>query len=348
MTEWAALPQTVSTAALAFAVTLAATPLAGWLARRFDLLDRPGGYKAHRQATPLLGGLAVAAGFLPVAFGATVLWVPDKIADLLALAAGAAVILVVGVVDDARGLSAGNKLLWQGCAAAGAGVTLGLLGVRVDLFLNWPALPLTALTALWVVAVINAVNMLDNMNGLSAGLGAIGAACLAIFNLRTGEAAVALGAAALAGSCLGFLPWNWPRGRIFLGDTGSMLLGFGLASLAVMGVYTRGAELPVLAVLAPLFILAIPLLDLCLVVAIRLRSSHAPWRPDRRHISHRLVARGMGPVAAVVTVWAAMLGCGLAALLLPTTGAGEAPLLIALVGAMLVAFFAAAGTRGLP
>jgi UDP-GlcNAc:undecaprenyl-phosphate GlcNAc-1-phosphate transferase len=333
--------------AMAFALSLLLTPLARGFARRFDLVDRPGGYKAHGAATPLLGGLAVAIAFIAVAAWSTMTHAPGNMADIAAIAIGAAIIVAVGLVDDVRGMSAGNKLLWQGLAAGVAGLTLGLLGVRVDLFLNWEPLPLALLTALWVVGVTNAMNMLDNMNGLCAGLGAIAAACLAIFNLRTGEAAVALAAIALSGACLGFLPWNWPRGKVFLGDTGSMLIGFALATLSVMGVYTRGAELPILAVLAPLFVLAIPLFDAAVVIVLRLRSGCAPWAPDRRHVSHRLVARGMRPTAAVATIWAAALGCGVAALLLPTTGATEAPLLLVLVGSLLVAVFAAAGSRGL-
>ena len=336
------------TAALAGVVTLLACPVARALARRWDILDRPGGYKAHGRPTPLLGGLALAAGFLPIAIGAVVVSTPDNLSDLTALGIGAVIILIVGLIDDSRGLPPAHKLVWQAGAAAAAGVALGVMGVGIGLYLNWPAVPLTLLTAIWVVGVINALNMLDNMDGLCAGLGAIAAACLAIFNLRTGEMAVAIAAAALAGACLGFLPWNWPRGRIFLGDAGSMLVGFGLAALSVMGVYTRGAELPVLAVLAPLFILAVPLVDLVLVVALRLSAGEAPWHPDRRHVSHRLVARGLGRNTAVVSLWALMLGCGLAALLLPTTGASEAPLLIALVGTVLIAFFVAAGPRGLP
>lgn len=333
--------------AMAFALSLLLTPLARGFARRFGLVDRPRGYKAHGEATPLLGGLAVAVAFIAIAAWSTMTHAPGNMADVAAIAIGAAIIVAVGLVDDVRGMSAGNKLLWQGLAAGVAGLSLGLLGVRVDLFLNWEPLPLALLTALWVVGVTNAMNMLDNMNGLCAGLGAIAAACLAIFNLRTGEVAVALAAIALSGACLGFLPWNWPRGKVFLGDTGSMLIGFALATLSVMGVYTRGAELPILAVLAPLFVLAIPLFDAAVVVVLRLSSGDRPWAPDRRHLSHRLVARGMRPTAAVATIWAAALGCGVAALLLPTTGATEAPLLLVLVGSLLVAVFAAAGSRGL-
>ena len=132
-------------------------------------------------------------------------------------------------------------------------------------------------------------------------------------------------------ACLGFLPYNWPRARVFLGDTGSMFIGFLLAALSVMGVYTRGAHIPVLAVLTPVFVLAIPVLDAVLVVVLRVRDGQPPWVGDRRHISHRLVRRGMRPSTAVAALWAAGAACGFAALLLPTVGPTEAPLLLALL-----------------
>jgi UDP-GlcNAc:undecaprenyl-phosphate GlcNAc-1-phosphate transferase len=127
-----------------------------------------------------------------------------------------------------------------------------------------------------------------------------------------------------------------------------MFIGFLLAALSVLGVYTPGAEVPVLAVFTPLFALGIPVLDLVLVVALRLHAGHPVWVGDRRHISHRLVQRGMRPAAAVATLWAAGAACGLAALLLPTVGPGQAPLLLALLVCALGALAAAAGTRGLP
>ncbi len=341
------LTQLILALALGCAGTAVATPILRRLARRLGFLDRPAGYKAHALPTPLLGGVAVAVGFGVAALATVGGTEGGDLSELLALAVGATIILVAGLVDDARGLSAGQKLAWQGLAAGGAGLALALLGVRVNLFLGWAPLPLVLLTVIWVVGITNAVNMMDNMNGLCAGLGAIAAACLAAFNLRTGELEVALAAGALAGACLGFLLFNWPRASIFLGDTGSMLIGFSLASLSVMGVYAPGAELPVLAVLAPLMILALPILDLLAVVALRLRHGRPVWVGDRCHISHRLVARGMAPPTAVATLWAAMLGCGVAALLLPTVGVAEAPLLLLLVASMLLAVFGAAGRRGL-
>ena len=270
----------------------------------------------------------------------------QSLIGLTALGVGAAVILVAGLLDDVRGLTPYHKVILQAAAAAGAGLALALLGVRLQLFLPWPPLPIIVLTALWVVAVTNALNFLDNMDGLCAGLGAVAAAFLAAVNLRSGEVTVALAAVALAGACLGFLPYNWPRARVFLGDTGSMFIGFLLAALSVMGVYMRGAHIPVLAVLTPVFVLAIPVLDAVLVVVLRVRDGQPPWVGDRRHISHRLVRRGMRPSTAVAALWAAGAACGFAALLLPTVGPTEAPLLLALLCA-LGALAAAAGTQGL-
>jgi UDP-GlcNAc:undecaprenyl-phosphate GlcNAc-1-phosphate transferase len=330
-----------------FAAALA-TPLLMWAARWLGALDHPAGYKAHGVATPLLGGLSLAVGTV-----VAVLWVlpessREHVAGLTALGVGSLVIIVAGLLDDLHGLSPARKVVWQLGAATAAGLSLALLGVRLNLFLQWPSAPIVALTVLWVVGITNAMNFLDNMNGLCAGLAAVAAFTLSVTNLRSAEVTVAVVAAALGGACVGFLPYNWPRARIFLGDTGSMLLGFLLAALSVMGVYTRGARIPVLAVFTPLFVLGVPVLDFLLVVFIRLRAGHPPWTGDRRHISHRLVQRGMHPAAAVATLWAAGAACGLAALLLPTVGVTEAPLLLALLLCALGALAAAAGTRGLP
>jgi UDP-GlcNAc:undecaprenyl-phosphate/decaprenyl-phosphate GlcNAc-1-phosphate transferase len=334
-------------AVLGCLVAAVATPLLRRFALRRGIVDRPGGYKAHATPTPLLGGLAVAAG---VSVGVVWFVIDDPrqdLAGLVAIGVGSLIIIFAGLVDDVRRLSPSRKLAWQIAAAGAAGVSLALLGVRLDLFLSWPSLPIIALTALWVIAITNSVNFLDNMNGLCAGLGAVAGLSLAAVNLRSEAYTVATAAAALGGACLGFLPYNWPRGRVFLGDSGSMLIGFLLAALSVMGVYTRGARLPVLAVFTPLFVLGVPVLDLLLVILLRLRAGHPPWIGDRRHISHRLVRRGMDPAAAVATLWAAGAACGLGAVLLPTVGETQAPLLLALLLCALGALAAAAGTRGL-
>jgi UDP-GlcNAc:undecaprenyl-phosphate GlcNAc-1-phosphate transferase len=318
------------------------------LARRLDVQDRPRGYKQHAGVVPLLGGLAVVAGTLAgVGYG---LGIPvgSEREGLVAIAAGCGVVLVAGLVDDVRGLSAPGKLAWQAGAAGAAGGCLALLDVRLELFLGEAVLATTALTVLWAVAVTNATNLIDHANGLCAGLGALAAAALAVANLRAGAGEVALAAAALAGACLGFLPWNWPRAHVFLGDAGSMTIGFALAGLSVLGVYTPGSRAPGVAVAVPLLALAVPLLDMAVVVALRLRDGQPFWVPDRRHAVHRLVRRGLRPATAVAAVWAAGAAVGLAAWVLPVLPPGAALALLAALAAGLAAAVAAAGFRGLP
>jgi UDP-GlcNAc:undecaprenyl-phosphate GlcNAc-1-phosphate transferase len=272
---------------------------------------------------------------------------PANLIALSALAAGSVLILLTGLVDDLAGMRPAHKFLWQLIATIATGSLLAMLGVRLELFLAWPPEATIVLTVLWIVGITNAFNFLDNMNGSCAGLGAIAATSLALLNWHSGETLVASAAAALAGACLGFLPFNWPSARIFLGDTGSMFIGFSLASISVMGVYTRGAEVPVLAVFAPLVALAVPLLDAVLVVLLRLRAHRSPWVGDRRHLNHRLVRRGMRPRDAVLTLWVAGVACGAVAVALPlTTAAGS----IALIAGLLLglgALVVLAGFEGL-
>jgi UDP-GlcNAc:undecaprenyl-phosphate GlcNAc-1-phosphate transferase len=334
-----------------FLVAVVAAILVGPLliraARRFDVLDRPHGYKAHAEPTPLLGGVIVAAAAFAGSAWFVTLADRTELAALSALAAGCVVILVVGLVDDLLGMSPGRKFVWQLAATAATGTWLALLGLRLNLFLAWPPLPMIGLTVVWIVAITNAFNFLDNMNGLCAGLGAIAAASLALLNWHSGEVTVSLVSAALAGACLGFLPYNWPSARIFLGDAGSMLIGFILACISMMGVYTRGAEVPGIAVFAPLLVLAVPVLDTVLVVLLRVRARRAPWSGDRRHINHRLVRRGMRWRSAVVVLWAAGAACGGVAVILPMVGVAVGLVLISILSLGLAALVLKAGSEGL-
>lgn len=334
----------LATALTAGAVATCTTPLAAQLARRLGVLDRPRGYRRHAEATPLLGGLGVAAGAL---VGALAFRADEAAGPLLvALGAGTGIVGLCGLVDDTRGLSPRHKLAWQIAAAAAAGAVLIGSGEGLELFLDTiPGLrvPLLLLTALWVVWITNAQNLLDNANGLCAGSAALAAASLCVANVASGEAGVATANAALAGACLGFLPHNWPRARVFLGDTGSLAIGFALAALAVLGVYTRGAEAPGVAVLTPLVALALPLVDSVSVVVLRLRAGRPPWLGDRRHLSHRLARRGLGERGAVLVLWATAALCGALAASLRVLPTGLALALIALLGAALVTLALTAG-----
>jgi len=323
---------------------------APWVIRaalRWQVLDRPQGYKAHATPTPLLGGLVVAVSTFAGSVWFATASAPLDLVALSALAAGSVVILVTGLVDDLAGMRPAHKFLWQLAAPFAAGSLAAVLGVRLELFLAWPPEAIIVLTVLWIVGITNAFNFLDNMNGSCAGLGAIAAIALSLLNWHSGETHVALAAAALAGACLGFLPFNWPSARIFLGDTGSMFIGFSLALISVMGVYTRGAEVPALAVFAPLLALGVPLLDAVLVVLLRLRAHEPPWVGDRRHLNHRLVRCGMQPRDAVLTLWVAGAACGAVAVAVPLMGVtGSIVLVVALLGGLGFLVFLA-GTEGL-
>jgi UDP-GlcNAc:undecaprenyl-phosphate/decaprenyl-phosphate GlcNAc-1-phosphate transferase len=331
-------------------VTAALAPAVIRLARRLAILDRPGGYKAHGSPTPTLGGMAVAGGGIGAALGVGGTDLAGA-PGLWAIGLGFLIMLVAGAFDDLRGLSPPAKLGWQGAAAVLGGLGLVQMSAAASgapLSVWSPRLvTMLALSALWVVAVTNAVNFLDNTDGLCAGLAVVTTTALAVHLLRSGHPHLALVPAALGGACAGFLPYNWPRARIFLGDTGSLSVGFALGCLSLAGAHLAGAqgEGSILALAAPVAVLAVPVLDLVLVVALRLRAGHRVWIGDRRHLNHRLVRRGLGPAPAVMTLWAVSAACGAAALLLPTAGT---PLVIAFLVCALGTLTVAAGARGLP
>jgi len=167
-----------------------------------------------------------------------------------------------------------------------------------------------AITILWILTVINAFNFMDNMNGLCAGLGAIGATLFAIIAAANGEYLVATIGFLMCGALIGFLPWNFPNARAFLGDAGSHLVGYLLAVMAILPhFYTRLNPHP-LAVLAPLLVLAVPLLDLAQVSGFRTLRRKPFWVGDTNHLSHRLVRAGLSRTRAVLVLWLAAVVIG--------------------------------------
>jgi UDP-GlcNAc:undecaprenyl-phosphate GlcNAc-1-phosphate transferase len=285
-------------------VTLLLTPVAGRLARRLGILDHPSEQKFHRDPTPYLGGVAVAAGLVAIGFLTT-----GASAQVFVILLGGLVLGVWGLVDDWVTVRPSVKLLVQGSA----GVALWFADIRAGLF-GVEALDL-ALTVFWVVAVINAVNLLDNMDGLAAGVSAV--AALAFFGIAAarGDYLVASFALAVAGGSLGFLRYNLPPATIFLGDAGALMLGFLLAALGLKldlvgeNGFVRSA--------VPILILGVPLFDMLLVIVDRLRGRRPVFRGGTDHSSHRLATLGLshGAVAAVI-VAAEVICCALALTLL--------------------------------
>jgi len=318
---------------VAFLIAAPLTAVLSRLGRRLGTLDSPGaaGHDKVLRDVPNIGGVAiVAATLLPVAGGLLLLTAaPDSIVERLpalegyrhrveaaigpawGLVACTLAIHLLGVWDDRRSLGPLMKLLVQ---AALAGVVAGLLDTRMLTMLDaWGVaghLLSLVLTVLWIVAVTNAINFLDNMDGLAAGIAAIAATALLAATLLAEQWFVAAVLACLLGGLLGFLVFNVPPARIFMGDGGSLPVGFLLATLALRTTYVDAAD-PEFAlggawygVFMPVLVLAIPLYDLVAVSVIRLREGRMPWVGDQRHLSHRLLLRGMTPWRAVLAIWA--------------------------------------------
>jgi UDP-GlcNAc:undecaprenyl-phosphate GlcNAc-1-phosphate transferase len=315
--------------ALAFALALAGVPIVRAVAARWEVLDVPAARKVHKISTPLLGGAAVYG-----AFAATVLFNFSFSLQLKGVAVGATMVVVVGVLDDVYDLPARLKLLGQVLAAAvtmAYGVTLNVVpsGLPAATTLN------VLLTLGWFLTVTNALQFLDGMDGLAAGLGAVAALFFSMAALQTGQRYLMFLAAPLVGACLGFLPYNFRPGRtasIFLGDAGASFIGFTLAGLAVMGEWAQND--PVVALLTPMLILAVPLFDIAYVGIVRIVTgkvhSVTEWLAytGKDHMHHRFEALGLNRPESVLLIVAIAATLGLSALLLKFATPPEAVLVL--------------------
>jgi len=309
----------------AFLVSLLVLPLWMRVCLRIGLVDDPGDRKIHSEPIPLAGGVSVMTGMaVPALAAALALYLhqpspghpnvppesqPGELLlyglnrrgiELVAIFVGALGMLLLGVWDDLRELRPQVKFAGQ----LGIALLVAAAGVRITLFVHSLAFSYL-ISVLWTLTVINAFNFMDNMNGLCAGLGAIGSFCIALVAALAGQYLVALIAFLACGALLGFLPHNFPRARAFLGDAGSHLVGYLLAVLAILPHFYTHKHPRVLAVLSPLVILAIPLVDLVRVVWIRFRLGRPFYLGDNNHLSHRLVAAGMSRPGAVAWIWLA-------------------------------------------
>src|SRR5215468_3480781 len=261
---------------LSFFFALYWTPLMRKAALQLGIVDKPDGrLKKHEDATPYLGGLAVFIAFL-----FTVGVLTDFGPEILGLLLSGSIALLVGLLDDFGAMTPTQKLLGQTLAA----VVLVRSGtyIKLEFLPIWIAVPLTVL---WILAVTNALNIIDILDGLAAGVSAIAALSIVIANLMSGRYAVAFLSVVLAGAILGFLRYNFHPAKIYLGDAGSLFIGFMLAALSMNAGYTRAN---LLAVLSPILILGIPLFDLTLVMWIRWRSGMPVMKGSPDHFALRL------------------------------------------------------------
>jgi UDP-GlcNAc:undecaprenyl-phosphate GlcNAc-1-phosphate transferase len=279
------------------------TLLARWVALRVGVVSMPRTRDIHLTPVPLLGGAAIY-----VAFVVALLIFNDRtyLRELFGILAGATLIALVGLVDDRWGLRADLKMLGQ----LGAGAILLLGGTQIQLFaqpwLNW------GITLFWVVGLTNAINFLDNMDGLSGGVATIASAFFLLLAAMNEPRQVLVGAmaAALMGACAGFLRYNLSPTKIFMGDAGSLFIGFILAALAIKLRFP--SNIPLVTWMVPVCVLALPIFDTTLVFVARLRRRVNPFTTaGKDHLSHRLVALGMTRREAVLTCYLLTGACGL-------------------------------------
>lgn len=309
-----------ATFVLSLGLGLYLTPIIRRGALRFGVLDEPDAVlKTHAEPVPYLGGVAVYLAFL-ISLGVVFEFQPT----LLGLLLGATMIAMLGLFDDLRVLPARLKLLGQLLAVwilVKSGISIQLIAIP-----EWVAVPITLF---WIIGITNALNIIDVSDGLASGVAAIAALALFIIAILNGDLLIATTTLALVGSLVGFLHYNQPPAQIYLGDTGSMFIGFMLAALAMIGSYTQYS---ILGALAPVVILLVPILDVTLVTAARLRCRRSPLRGSPDHFALRLVARGWS--AKRVAAYAYGLG------LLGAIGGIALPLVAAPAAGIIVGAFA--------
>jgi UDP-GlcNAc:undecaprenyl-phosphate GlcNAc-1-phosphate transferase len=335
------VPYSLILALASLAITLALTPLVMVLARRFGAVDRPGPRRVHREPVPTLGGLAMVVAVLGVAWGARLLPGPARVLDLVPLigiTVATVPVLALGILDDLRGTSPWIKLLCQGAAA----VVLFRFGIGVPLLSNpfgeasLETGPFNLpLTVVWVVMVMNAINLIDGLDGLAAGVVFIASATLWWVGRSHGNFYVLFLTSTMIGTTLGFLRYNFPPARVFMGDTGSQFLGLVLAAASLLD--NRKVTATV-SLLFPLVALAVPLADSAIAFARRLFHGQPVFGADSEHIHHRLLRLGLSQRDAVLVLWFVAGYSGVMAVILSKLPPSYALLLSVVLGAGL--FFA--------
>lgn len=312
-------------ALISFILALLLTPVAKRIALKLDIVDRPGGRKIHSTVVPYLGGLAIYVAFW-LSLG---LSMAHHLRQLTAIVFAGTFVMLLGLVDDRYGLPPRAKLSGQ----AFAGLVLITAGIRFHLGNPFPIDH--ALSLLWIVGLTNAMNLLDNMDGLSGGATLISSFFLFLLAAHNGQYLVAAMSLSMMGACLGFLRYNFAPASIFMGDAGSLFLGF---ISAIMALKLRPAsEVQLLNLMVPATLLGLPILDTTLVTFQRIAHGRKWYQGGRDHCSHRLVVAGCTRTQAVLILYLVSVIYGLFAILLNMLGPN--PLLLGLITAYTAVLF---------
>ena len=300
--------------ACAFGVSLFATPLAKTISIKYNIIDQPKLRGLHKKPIPRMGGIAIVTGFL-ITMAILSPFLPAlRSKQFLGFIAGAIIIAIVGIVDDKFNIKPKTKLAFQIIAALIVVftdtriniITFPWLSVYVDAF-NAP------ITLFWIIGVTNAVNLIDGVDGLAAGVSSICSIVLLVVCILSGNELAVVLTAALAGSCLGFLPRNFSPAEIFMGDSGALFLGFVLAVSSIMGVFKSYA---ILSVVVALFSLALPIFDTTFAMFRRALKGKSIMEADRGHLHHRLIDAGLSHKRAVIVLYSISAFCGILAILI--------------------------------
>ena len=304
---------------ISFLVAYLSIPVLRILAFRYRILDLPGGRKVHKIATPLLGGVALYIGFIASLFLNT-----ESVFTFLPLLIGATSILVLGLINDIVELSARKRILWQFLIA----LVVIALGVRVTFMPKcWCKDILEiAITAVWLVGVTNAYNYLDGLDGLAAGSAAISLLCFSVILYTTGQYPLGLLAISLIAVCAAFLPHNFKKKKMFLGEAGSTFLGFILASIGIIG---NWAQDNVVKLSIPILVLGVPIFDMVFTTIMRISEGKVKniigWLryAGKDHFHHYLVDLGFRPRGSVIFIYFVTLSLGVSAIMVSNDNAIE-------------------------
>ena len=308
-------------------VALITTPVVRSLAFKVGAVDVPkDSRRMHKRPIPRMGGLAIFFGFIL----SVLIFLPldDQLRGMLL---GSVIIVILGIFDDIYALPAKPKFLIQILSA----LIAVMMGNRVyflsniNIFssepyweLGWLSIPFSVF---WIVGITNAVNLIDGLDGLACGVSTISSTTLLVIALTVAEPEVAILMAALAGSCLGFLPYNLNPAKIFMGDTGSTFLGFILATVSIQGLFKFYT---IISFAVPFLMLGLPIFDTCFAILRRLAKGQSPMAPDRGHIHHRLIDMGFSQKQTVAVLYVVSAILGLSAVVLTTNGTVKAMLFL--------------------
>ena len=337
MSEYIVIGTIIAAFAIAAVLSYFFTPPVKNFAHKVGAIDLPkDARRMHKKPIPRLGGLAIYGGFL-----CSILIFGQLDETMLCVLLGAAIIVALGIFDDVLALGAKLKFVVQIVAAA---IPVCIGNLQIGLFTNLNPLSDTPfvhlgilavpVTIIWIVGITNAVNLIDGLDGLAVGVSSIAAITMLAVALLTGNMPIAITMAALAGACIGFMPYNLNPAKIFMGDTGSTFLGYMLATVSIMGLFKFYA---VISFAVPFLILGLPIFDTANAIIRRVAAGRSPMSPDRGHVHHKLIDMGFNQKQAVAILYAISATLGLTAVVLTSSGEVKAiVLLLAVLAAILV------------